>query len=166
MTQLRFHPRSISNYFDKILHGIGHRGSSFSDIDAVSHDGKTGRMLLQEFKGEHEALDPAQHWMLQDFARSRRCPQCRVVIPSHFTVWRAIRRDDGCIGLAVYGASGEMGPIDILTVDEYRARFAAWWSNAATPIMPPEPAPVAAAPIGLARHPSVARNLDADEIPW
>lgn len=30
---------------DHVLAGIGHRGSSFTDVDAVTHDEATGRWL-------------------------------------------------------------------------------------------------------------------------
>jgi hypothetical protein len=120
MTQLRRCKCGISNYFDTVLAGIGHRGSSFSDIDAVSHDGKTGRFLLQEFKREGEPLDPAQHWMLQELA----------ALPRHFTVWHVVKRDDGQIGFAVFSHA-----LEVIPVQEYQRRFQCWWNN--VPIVRP-----------------------------
>jgi hypothetical protein len=116
VTQLRFHPGSISNYFDMLLNGIGHRGSSFSDIDAVSHDKSTHRFLLQEFKREGEEIPIGQHWMLQDLAR----------LKPAFTVWHVIRRADGAIGFAEYGTA-----LSVITVNEYQERFRSWWANTA-----------------------------------
>jgi len=119
MTQLRYHPGSISNYFDAILGGIGHRGSSFSDIDAVSHDGRTKRFLVQEFKREGEMRDKAQHWMLQDLAG----------IPKHFTVWVIEKRWDGMIGFAVVTCSRDPLAFYVISVEDYQDRFRAWWNN-------------------------------------
>lgn len=126
MTQLRHCKCGISNYFDRIYDGIGHRGSSFSDIDAVSHDGKTRRWLLQEFKQETEPVDPAQHWMLRDLA----------ALPKYFTVWLVVKRSDGLIGFAEYGDQ-----LRTITVDELRGRFRAWWDNVSfspVPVVPPD----------------------------
>jgi hypothetical protein len=114
MTQLRFHPGSISNYFDTVLRGIGKRGSSFSDIDAVAHDRDTHRFLVQEFKREGETINQGQHWMLKDLA----------ALPQHFTVWHVEKRVDGQIGFAEFGSSSR-----VISVREYQARYAAWWAN-------------------------------------
>lgn len=38
MTQSRSKPDSISNWLDDILDGIGKRGSSFTDVDWISHN--------------------------------------------------------------------------------------------------------------------------------
>ena len=114
MTQLLKFPDAISNYFDRILRGIGKRGSSFSNVDAISHDGDTHRFLVQEFKTEYERIQPGQHWMLRDLA----------ALPQHFTVWHVVKRDDGAIGFAEFGSE-----LRVITVDEYRARFTAWWAD-------------------------------------
>ena len=113
MTQLRKFRDSISNYFDDVLNGIGKRGSSFSDIDAVSHDLDTHRWLVQEFKCEGEAIPVGQYWMLLDLVKT---------IPQHFTVWHVVKRNDGQIGFATYGH-----PLTIISVEEYQARFRQWW---------------------------------------
>src|SRR4249920_812118 len=73
MTQLRCNPASISNYFDDLIRGIGKRVSTFTDIDAVTHDLDTKRFLFQEFKHEGEALCTAQRWVLNDLAHMPRC---------------------------------------------------------------------------------------------
>lgn len=117
MTQLRKQKDAISNYFDSILAGIGHRGSSFTDIDGATHDGATKRWLFQEFKQDGEKLDKAQRWMLRDIS----------TLPAHFTVWVVVKRDDGRIGWASF--PDITGTYRIITVEEYQARFAAWWAN-------------------------------------
>lgn len=123
MTQLRHCKCGNSNYFDRILAGIGHRGSSFSDLDAISHDHPTQRFLLQEFKREGERYEKAQHWMLRDFMLTLR------KLPEHFTVWMVERRtDERFIGWAIYGQH-----LSIITVQEYQERFAAWWDDRAVP---------------------------------
>lgn len=68
MTRYRKDPNAISNHFDELFKGIGHRGSSFMDIDGLIHDGKTKRFLMLEFKHKGEKLDAAQDWALTDFA--------------------------------------------------------------------------------------------------
>ena len=113
MTQLRKFRDSISNYFDEIERGIGKRGSTFTDVDAVSHDKDTGRFLFREFKEAQEPLHKAQVWVLRDLATLPRC-----------TVWMVRRIDHQHIGLGVFG-SGR--PEERITVDEYRRRLAAWW---------------------------------------
>lgn len=124
MTQLRHCKCDNSNYFDRVYEGIGHRGSSFSDIDAVTHDLKTQRFLFQEFKREGESQDKAQHWMLKDLCATLR------KLPQHFTIWIVVRRNDGWFEFAEYGNTPQ-----VITRDELRERFAAWWRN--EPYRPP-----------------------------
>lgn len=114
MTDYRKDPNAISNYFDQVLKGIGHRGSSFTDVDAVTHDEATDRFLVQEFKRADETLNKGQARMLKGLARH-----------DYITVW--------CVRLL---KTGQIEFFDVasrehatLTVDEYRSRFAAWWSN-------------------------------------
>lgn len=146
MTQLRHCKCDNSRYFDQVFEGIGHRGSSFSDIDAISHDGRTQRFLLQEFKREGEARDRAQHWMLEDLSRTLR------KLPEHFTVWIVVRRHDGRFGWAEYGQ-----PEQVIRRDELRARFKAWWDNTAY-VSPPTAIETSERPQG--------QLMDADEIFW
>jgi hypothetical protein len=117
MTQLRKFRDAISNYFDDLERGIGPRGSTFTDVDAVSHDAPTKRFLFREFKHDGEDLSKAQVWTLRELAT---LPGC--------TVWFVRRRDDGWIGFAVFG-SGQAE--EAITVEEYRRRLAAWWTNEA-----------------------------------
>lgn len=138
MTQLRKCKCGISNHFDTILTGIGHRGSSFTDVDAVTHDARTHRFLFQEFKQEGEPVDPAQYRALKDL----------VAIPKHFTVWIVIKRHDGQIGWSAFGH-----PERVISVVEYQARFAAWWADRSY-----EPPVV---PTG-----AIVAALDVDEIHW
>lgn len=116
MTQLRKQKDAISNYFDRLIAGLGHRGSSFSDIDAITHDAASQRWLVQEFKQTGESLDKAQAWMLRDLSTLRQ-----------FTVWVVRREASGLVRWAEFRA-GRLAPENI-TEDEYRQRFSAWWNN-------------------------------------
>lgn len=122
MTQLRKYRDSISNYFDALTQGLGKRASSFMDVDAVSHDKDTGRFLFQEFKQEGEALHPATRMVLRELADLPKC-----------TVWFVRRLDNGCIGWAQFG-SGHVE--EVITEQEYCARFRRWW-NDEPPTEPP-----------------------------
>jgi hypothetical protein len=116
MTQLRSNPAAISNYFDDLIRGIGKRGSTFTDIDAVTHDLDTKRFLFQEFKHEGEALCTAQRWVLNDLADLPRC-----------TVWVARVLDTTpltSIELEIVGHGTR-----IVTEHGYRCLFAHWWTN-------------------------------------
>lgn len=117
MTQLRKDPDAISNYFDELLRGIGKRGSTFTDIDAVTHDKDTGRFLFQEFKQPTERLHPAQAMMLRDLAR----------VPV-FTVWLVRRLNAGRIGWIDFHG-GRPQHEEIITEREYQARFGSWWAT-------------------------------------
>jgi len=111
---------SLSNHFDRVLKGVGHRGSSFSDLDAVTHDGTTGRFLVQEFKYyESPAVPYAQHWMLQGFA----------AIPAHFTVWIIVYRDEKTIDFVEIPRDFSHRGFCTITVAEYRERFRCWWEQ-------------------------------------
>lgn len=115
MTQRRNDRDAISNYFDWLLRGIGHRGSSFTDVDALTHDGATGRFLLQEFKRGDEPLNDAQRWAFRDLAK---------VAPDKLTVWFVRRRDDGRINFAVFGSGC---PAETISIRQYQDRFRQWW---------------------------------------
>lgn len=121
MTQLRKYRDSISNWFDEIERGIGKRGSTFTDVDAVSHDKDTKRFLFREFKTKGEKLDKAQRWVLSDLARLDRC-----------TVWFVRKIDESTIGWAQFGSGKREMP---LTIDQYRGLLHAWWNN--RPIVAP-----------------------------
>lgn len=115
MTVLRKDPGAISNYFNQLLDGLGKRGSSFMDVDAVSHDKDTGRFLFQEFKQPGEPLHPAQQMVLRELAGLPRC-----------TVWFVRRLDRGCVGWVQYG---DVRAEELLSEQEYQARFQRWWNN-------------------------------------
>lgn len=115
VTQLRKFRDSISNYFDDIERGVGKRGSTFTDIDAVSHDKDTRRFLFREFKCDGEPLNKAQRWTLTELAGLPRC-----------TVWFVRRIDGGLIGWAQFG-SGK--PVVAITETEYRRLLACWWAE-------------------------------------
>lgn len=115
MTQFRKHPDAISNYFDALLQGIGKRGSSFMNMDAVTHDKDTRRFLFMEFKQPGEPLHPATRMVLRDLACLPRC-----------TVWFVRRIDGGLIGFAVFG-SGKRE--EVISEREFCERYRRWWSN-------------------------------------
>jgi hypothetical protein len=116
MTQLRCNRDSLSNLFDEWLRGIGHRGSSFCDIDAITHDETTHRYLIQEFKQAGEVVPDGQRRVLSDLAREPRV-----------TVW-IVRR----LGADVLSWADALFWNDsdaLISVAEYQDRFRAWWMN-------------------------------------
>ena len=115
MTQLRRDREALSNYFDQILEGLGKRASSFTDIDAVSHDGPTSRLLIQEFKEGSEPLSAAQHTVLREFAR---LPGC--------TVWVVRRVRPDVLAWTHVGTDTH----DLISIGEYQIRFCQWWGTA------------------------------------
>lgn len=84
------------------------------DVDAVSHDGATGRFLFQEFKEPHEPLSAAQRMVLRDLAGLPRCE-----------VW-FVRRIGDQIGWMRVGLAR---PEQVISVREYQERFRRWWRN-------------------------------------
>jgi hypothetical protein len=114
MTRHRKYPDAISNYFDELLDGIGHRGSSFCDIDAITHDMATGRFLVQEFKNEGESVPSGQRMALRALSGLQ-----------GVTVWLAIRQNDGRIGFAEFPES----IVRSISVQDYKAKYQRWWAN-------------------------------------
>lgn len=117
MTQRRNDLDAISNYFDSVLRGIGHRGSSFTDVDALTHDGATGRILVQEFKRASESLTEGQRRALQGLAS---------VAPKQLQVWYVQQLPDGNLKWAQFG-SGRYA--EVISLDEYREKFRRWWAK-------------------------------------
>ena len=115
VTQLRKFRDSISNWFDEIERGVGKRGSTFTDVDAITHDKDTKRFLFREFKRKGERLDKAQRWVLSDLAG---LPGC--------TVWFVRKEDDDHVGWARFGSGLKE---QVITVPEYRIKLAHWWAN-------------------------------------
>jgi hypothetical protein len=115
MTQRRNDPDRLSNYFDRLLQGIGHRGSSFSDVDAITHDEFGDRFLFQEFKRADEPLNRGQRRLLMGLARQSYC-----------TVW--------CVRLMADGnlewCDVETRTRAILTPTAYCEKFRHWWAGA------------------------------------
>lgn len=149
MTQLRKQKDAISNYFDGLLEGIGHRGSSFTDLDAVTHDMRTGRILVQEMKQWGEKLNTGQRRTLQHLCS----------LPK-FTVWVVVKRDDHRIGFADYRRLPEFS---VITEDEYRERFGAWWANREyVPARKPE---IVVSPTSVIHGP-VDRMLTDQDMNW
>ena len=113
MTIRRNEPEDAhSNYFNRLLNGIGARGSSFSDIDAYTHDRRTDRILIQEFKWDGEELSGAQREGLVSLGKRH-----------DVTVWCVRRRKDGLLD---WWATTEPRKA-VITTDEYQARFGRWW---------------------------------------
>lgn len=105
----------ISNYFDRLLEGIGHRGSSFTDVDAATHDEKSGRWLFQEFKGTDEELNRGQAKHLKALARK-----------DYLTVWCVRRRADGLLDWCDVRSR----TLVVITEQEYQRLFQCWWNRA------------------------------------
>jgi hypothetical protein len=116
MTQRRNDPDAISNYFDRLLQGIGHRGSSFTDIDGATHDEATDRFLFQEFKRPGEQLNIGQRKFLKALARRE-----------YLTVWCVRAREDGHIDWCDVATRRA----ETITEAEYQARFRRWWNQEA-----------------------------------
>lgn len=121
MTQLRkrYCPRCgfdldpISNHFDRILDGLGRRGSSFSNVDAVTHNRDSRHFLFQEFKGPWEEFPNGQHELIEALA----------ALP-HVSAWCVRLLEDK--NLVAWWDLGS-GSKDIITIEEYRWRFKGWW---------------------------------------
>lgn len=131
MTVLRKNADAISNYFDRITRGIGHRGSSFTDLDSLhiagvhlTHDKETGRCLVQEFKHEGEELSAGQRLALEWLAYQR-----------NFTVWVVVKRKDGRIGFTDL-RSMRLDGQRVLSEAQYRDQFAGWWERTRAALRP------------------------------
>lgn len=126
MTTYRKDPDAISNWFNALLDGVGHRGSSFTDIDSVvvaalTHDGRSRRFLFQEFKRPHEETLAGQWWALYDLARQPNTTvwhlrQCEDLLSIEFTAFREVPK----AGLLTAST---------IPVAEYRQRFSDWWNH-------------------------------------
>jgi hypothetical protein len=114
MTQLRHCKCGASNLLDEIERDIGHRGSSFMDFDAVSHDMRTHRFLVRELKRPNEALNAGERITLRDLALEPR-----------FTVWYLQLWSTGEI--AWIDMRVEL--VDVISKAEYRERVRAWWDG-------------------------------------
>lgn len=125
MTQLRSDPSALSNYFDRVLAGIAPRGGSFTDVDRLdvdaprtrlylSQDRATGRVLVQEFKQDHEHVAAAQ---LEAYAGLVR-------LSPHISVW-IVRVQPGARldWYDVRAADKRLG----ISEEQYRALYRQWW---------------------------------------
>jgi hypothetical protein len=135
VTQYRRDPDRESNYFDRLLRDIGPRGSSFTDVDALTHDERTDRFLFQEFKGPAGQLNRGQSKVLAALARR-----------DYITVWCVRRRGDGLLDWCdvLTRAADRISPA------EYRERFCAWWQM--EPIIIWNPATQERTPIMMGRR--------------
>lgn len=118
MTQLRKQKDAISNEMDRILEGVGHRGSTFTDIDAMSHDMRTHRFLFMEFKRPNESMTSGQRMALCDLALEER-----------MTVWYVQLWPNGDYGQIAWADMRWPDSIDFISVEEFRARYRSWWEN-------------------------------------
>lgn len=122
MTYLRNNPDSLSNHFDRLFRGIGHRGSSFTDIDGISHDMVTERFLVMEWKRDGELFNWGQVLTLQALAKL-----------SQVTVW-AIRRthNDNIYDFVQVPPNGNGCWRDLvqqISAEELRKHYKNWWDN-------------------------------------
>jgi RimJ/RimL family protein N-acetyltransferase len=113
VTQYRKYPDALSNYFEQIERGCGKRNSTFTNIDAVSHDLDTNRFLFREFKNSCEPLTKGQRWTLEALAH---LPGC--------TVWIVRLAGPGEIG---FEHVTRQRPEEVITIPEYRRRVHGWW---------------------------------------
>lgn len=113
MTQYRKDKDAISNYFDRLEEGIGKRGSSFTDLDGVSHDGDTDRFLVREFKHPSEQVPRGQARLLFALSRLKRV-----------TVWAIQKREDGKLN---WFHVGHGTGVIIITEEQYRELVRSWW---------------------------------------
>jgi hypothetical protein len=118
VTQLVRRPLDISNYFDELERGIGHRGSSFTDADRIcwTHNGKgANRFLFRELKAEGEKeLNAGQKWALEALAK---VPRVTVWGGRHLGGDRILFRDF---------ANGKQ---EVITGDTWKSRVHAWWEG-------------------------------------
>ena len=125
MTQYRNDPDKITNFFDRLLSNIGHRGSSFMDVDClvVTQDDATHRFLFQEMKEHGERpISIGQRKTLIDLASEER-----------HVVWFVRRRQDGYIDFIDITREIETGQtpfsvVEIIDTGEYARRFKCWWA--------------------------------------
>ena len=120
MTQLRNICKcaaDLSNRMDKVLHGVGFRGSSFADLDFIAHDKSTHRFLVIEYKRPAERLSEGQRILLADLCLEKR-----------FTVWFVVFMNDGSFGwidMCWYRPEA----IQWISEEDLRERVGAWWAN-------------------------------------
>jgi hypothetical protein len=118
MTQrLRVTDGGRSNRMDRRMAGVGPRGGSFMDVDAISHDRSTGRFLVQEFKGPDEGISRPQRETLRALA----------ALGTWFTVWIVVERAAGGLRLITLWADGTETCEDVTDVG-YQAAVSAWWT--------------------------------------
>ena len=103
----------LSNFFDDALKGIGKRGSTFADADAVTHDMDGDRFLFQEFKRDGEEIGKGQDLLLRGLSRR-----------DFITVWAVKRMNDGSLKWRDYA----LQRTEFISVAEYQRRFAGWWA--------------------------------------
>jgi len=125
MTTYRADPSAISNHFDDLFSGLGHRGSSFTDVDGLVHDGRTGRFLFMEFKHEGEPVSQAQIYALNALAKNHK----------NISAWFIRQMNNGTYKIAdaaqATRANGAWVLLSAETIDGavLKERFRAWWDR-------------------------------------
>lgn len=129
VTEYRKDPHSIRNWYDKLVDGIGHRKSSFCDVDVmeftptrlmIAHNRSASRALVVELKHEHERMLAGQEETLRWLA-SR----------SGFTVWLVTQRVDNMVGWNDFALSPSVPSVSI-TRGQFRDKYHRWWNERIT----------------------------------
>lgn len=107
----------VSNHFDLIFKGIGHRGSSFSDCDWITHDLAGNRFLLMEFKRADEELSDGQELLLRGFAA---LPACSAIVVR----WDTAKP----YTVHWYNKKGKRFSA-IFTIDKLQNFYSRWWNK-------------------------------------
>ena len=119
MTFLRCDPNNPSNRFNRVLDGVGHRGSSFQDLDCVIHNMKGNRFLFIEWKHQGELKDGrlnlGQQRTMEGLAKLPKCAAMLVVM-----------RDDGLFDLS-FAPMWENVRREV-TEEQLRGGINDWWN--------------------------------------
>ena len=129
MTQIRCQcgcpEHKVSNFFNRLFEGIGHRGSSFADVDGLVDDSRSDRQLMFEFKRSDEILTDGQKIALVNFSRRKGRESWLLRLRKdreglHVTAW-------------IYGRVVFEEDMDWIGVQEL---FASWWAGASQFVAP------------------------------
>jgi hypothetical protein len=116
MTAFRADPDGPENFFDRLFSGIGHRGSSFTDVDGLSHDVASNRFLMFEYKRPFEKMSKGQQMALFAFSA---LPGCEF--------W-GIRRTGEFFDVIVC-QSGRQTWRGTIGWDALRSMYRGWWDG-------------------------------------
>lgn len=115
MTQRRDGRFPERNDFDRLVEGVGLRGSSFMDLDVLVHDGETHRFLGIELKRAGESCNRGEWITLADLALEPR-----------WTVWYVMFMNDGQLAWADLRLPESITPI---SREGFLERYRCWWQN-------------------------------------